>query len=813
MVNEQTACSLCGLPTNHALTNEVGEQFCCAACLEVSKLLAAPMPVKEEITSIPAGELETTTVCLNGMWCPSCAWLINERLDRTVGIQVADVNFLRREAQISYDPSKTSERKIVRRIKRFGYGARLEGEKEYNEEQAHWDKLLVAGVLVMHIMVISFMLYLREWTGRVAVETQWLADFFQIMTGVITVPVILIIGLPILRAGIASLVRGRPNTHTLITIGSMAAFALSVRNLMAGSGGVYFDTASILLFLMSIGRWLELRAQKISGKAVERLWEQIPSEATYLTPDGWQSCMADEVPLGARVRVSPGQRFPVDGLVASGRGDIDESVVTGEPDPVLRNEGDQVLAGTINLDGSFEVITTAVSTETVVGQIGRLLHQALWQRSPIEQSADKLASWLVPIAVILSIVTFAFWSWQSNMETGLIHALAVLLIACPCALGIATPLTLWVAVGRATQSGVILRYTGVLEELAAVKQVYFDKTGTLTKRPIRLKKVTTSKVDTSGDNEAEFLSRVVAIEALSEHPLGQAIVAGAEEQFPNLSDYPQQGIGDFRNLPGQGVTAMVDETAVYIGNGRLMKFHELLLPPVLETAVSEWQADGLTVIFAGWDGWVRGLIGLGETIRDEAIETIDQLRDLNLPVTVLTGDDQHAGERWHKRLNVPVFAEQRPEDKVARLRQATEAVAMVGDGINDGPALAAAAVGLAVRQGTAVAQNAADVILMHEDLRAIPWTISLAHAAMAKVRQNLTWAVIYNVVGLALAIVGLLQPSVAALLMVFSNLVVTTNALQLRKFQGGAADGELAEEDQPSITANQTQFATSHQNR
>ncbi|MCP4428222.1 MAG: cation-translocating P-type ATPase, partial [Chloroflexi bacterium] len=413
---------------------------------------------------------------------------------------------------------------------------------------------------------------------------------------------------------------------------------------------------------------------------------------------------------------------------------------------------------------------TAVSTETVVGQIGRLLHQALWQRAPVERLADKLASWLVPIAVALAIATFAVWTWQADMETGLIYALSVLLIACPCALGIATPLTLWVGLGRAANAGVILRHTGVLEQLANIQQVFFDKTGTLTKRPIRLQEVAVNGVD-----EDSFLARVTAVESHSEHPLGQAIA----QQFTIHN--PQFAIYNFRSLPGQGVTALVDDSAVWIGNRGLMTANDLTIPPSLQKTGGTWRQDGLIVIYAGWDGQVRGLLGLGEAVREETAVTIAQIQDLDLAVTVLTGDDKSAGERWQKLLGIPVHAEQKPVDKVARLQNG--AAAMVGDGINDGPALAAAAVGMAVRQGTDVAQSAADVILMREDLEDIPRLIILARATIRKVRQNLAWAVIYNAIGLLLAMGGRLQPSVAALLMVFSNLIVTANALRLRKLE------------------------------
>ncbi len=776
MAVKQIHCDLCGLSTTHPLANAVGELFCCPACLEVSELLAEPgnegsTRAAAEITN---GEMETTAVSLSGLWCPSCAWLINERLDRTAGVQSADVNFMRREAQITYDPTQTTPRQITRSIRRFGYGARLADDKPYNEEEGQWDRLLIAGVLVMHIMVLSFMLYIREWTGHASPDTEWLADIFRLMIAVISVPVILLIGLPILRAGAASLIRGRPNTHTLIAIGAFAAVGLSVRNMLAGQPGVYFDTAAVLLFLVAVGHWLELRAQKESGRAVEQLWQQIPQEATWLTPDGWQTTPVDAVQRGARVRVRPGERFPVDGLVASGEGDVDTSVVTGEPDPTPQRAGDEVLAGTVNLDGAFEVIATAVGAETVIGQIGRLLHQALWQRAPSEKMADKLAARLVPLAVVLSLLTFAFWTWQADVETGLVNALSALLIACPCALGIATPLTLWVGLGRATEAGVILRYTGVLERLAEVKQIFFDKTGTLTQRPIRLQEIASE-----GQDETELLQRVVAVESYSEHPLGQAIVNDTKAQF--TFDPVSFAVKNFQMLPGQGVCAEVKNDRVWIGNGRLMQIQELILSSTLQTTATTWQEAGLRVVYVGWNGRVRGLLGLGETMRPEAAAAIAQLQAQALAVAVLTGDGISAGERWSQRLNIPVYAEQRPQDKVAHIQAATAVTAMVGDGINDGPALAAAAVGLAVRQGTDIAQSAADAILLHDDLRVVPWLLNLAHVAMRKVRQNLFWAVGYNAIGLILAITGLLQPAVAALLMVFSNIIVTTNALHLRK--------------------------------
>ena len=420
MVVDVVSCKLCGLSTTHPILNESGDAFCCPACREVSGLIAGDGAETAVSTpqTIASSDCETTTLSLGGLWCPSCAWLIHEGLRRSPGVAEADVSFIQREARISYDPAQVGVRDLKKRIRRFGYRAWQSNETPHDEEEAHWMKLLITGVITMHVMVLSFMLYLRQWTGRAVIETEWLAEFFELMIMVLSVPVVLILGLPILRAGLAGLMRGRPSTHTLIAIGSFSAFALSIRNYLAGSGGIYFDTAAILLFLVALGRWFEMQAQKASSESVERLWEQIPQEAAWMTPDGVQMIAADAVQLGARIRVRPGERFPVDAVIATGTGDIDESVLTGEPDPVLRREGERVLAGTISLDGAFEVITTAVGAETVVGQIGRLLHQALWQRAPVERLADKLAAWMVPTAVFLAAGTFTFWTWYFGAGSG-----------------------------------------------------------------------------------------------------------------------------------------------------------------------------------------------------------------------------------------------------------------------------------------------------------------------------------------------------------------------------------------------------------
>ncbi len=795
MVSEAVVCTLCGLSTHHPLLDDAGHIFCCPACREVSMLLAeqdaAPAP-----SAIGNPKSEILSLELGGLWCSSCSWLIGETLERAPGVEKAEVSFVQRQARVVYDPEKAEPRQLVKRVRRLGYRAWLPDDEPWDEEESLWYRLAICSVLVLHDMILSATIYGRDWLGWASADTEWLVNFFNWMSLMACIPVILLLGLPVIRAGLASLFRGRPNIHTLIALGATAAFILSLRNLLTGGGRVYFETTTVLFFLVAIGHYLEIKAQKSGTEAVDELFRQIPSEATRLTPAGEETVGIDELGRGMRVRVRPGERFPADGLVAEGRGDVDESLLTGEPLPVLRRAGDRVLAGTINLDGSFDVITTAVGAETVAGQIGRLLHQALWQRAPIERLADRLAAWMTPAAVLLALITFGFWTWRADAETGLVHALSVLLIACPCALGIATPLTLWVALGRAAGAGVILRSTAVLEGLAQIRHAFFDKTGTLTRRPIRLQAVLADGLD-----EADLLARVAAIERRSEHPLAQALVQAAnpvemtqsegntiEKTLPN-NQYP---ITNFRSLPGRGVTAEIDGEAVFVGSRHLMNEQRLEMSPSLRAQHQAWQQQGLSVIFAGWDGKVRGVLGLGESVRAEVSETLAGLSKLGIPVSILTGDDAQAGERWQRQLGIPVLAEQRPEDKLRVLQEAGDGVLMVGDGINDGPALAAATVGIGVVQGTDVAQAAADAILLSDDLRAIPWLVSLSQLAMHKIRQNLAWAFVYNLVGLTLAVCGLLQPSIAAVLMVLNSLLVTRNGLRLRNAAIGDWQAEPA---------------------
>ena len=769
-----STCTVCGLTTLHPLNNKQGDVFCCPSCREVAALLAES-PLVQKSQAKVEGRSEEVVITLGGMWCSSCAWLVSENLRRTKGVVNAETSFIQGQTNITFDASVTNPKLLKKRVRSLGYQATLPDEKPRDEEEAFFTRLLIGGVLVLHDMIVGAGIYIREIMGWVTPESQPLVDFFQVMMLVSAIPVLILLGLPILRAGFASLLRGQPNIHTLITIGAFSAFGLSVRNMIVGHGGQYFDTATMLIYLISIGRWLEMQAHKSSNNAVKKLLEQIPDVANVVTDDGDKEVSVAELRAGMRIRVRPGERFPVDGLIAIGEGDVDESLLTGEPKPLTHHNGDAVKAGTISLDGSFEIIATAVGESTTAGQIGRLLHEALWNRSPLERMADKISAWMTPIALGLATITFLFWSNRSGAEEGLLIALSVLLIACPCALGLATPLTLWLSLGRAAESGVIMRSTSALERLAKVEKVFFDKTGTLTKLPMKVVEVASSQLSVTSN---QLLQVVASVENESEHPLAKAMV-----EYAKVNQVEFLKPESFKAFPGLGVIGTLrisnNDVSVVVGNERLMAQEDITITNEIKQQADSMREVGQVVVFAGWDGQVQGLVGLGETVREEAKDVIDDLSSRGLHLGVLTGDEERAGQRWQEALGISVKAGLSPDEKMSHLEGNT---AMVGDGINDAPALAKSTIGLAMNHGTDVARTAADIVLMRDDLRVIPWLFDLSKRTMRIVKENLGWAFIYNIIGVGLAMAGLMKPVWAALAMVMSSVFVTANAMRMNKY-------------------------------
>jgi P-type Cu+ transporter len=778
VVNNKEICALCGLDTNHPIYGKNQEPYCCHSCSEIAILLAED-PLPEKPIEFSSGNQTEITMSVGGMWCSSCAWLVEEKLKREKGVQNAQISFVQRKAKITFNDESTNVKKLIRSVNRFGYKASLK-EEDLEEEDRFETRMMVGGVVASHIMMTSLIMYFRELTGLATPEAAWLEHIFFLMQFVASILLFLILGLPILRAGIVSFLRGVPNIQSLVTLGSLAAFGISVRNLFfVEAGHVYFDTAAMLLFLVTIGRWLEMRAHHVSKSAIDDLLNPVADTVLSISKEGETPKNVSELKMGNRIRIFAGEFFPADGRIASGEGEVDESLLTGEPRPIHRKQNDSVFAGTKNLDGEFDVIVSKTGEHTKAGLIQKLLLQAMWQRSPIERLADRLAARMVWGAIVVASLTFIGW-YPYGFETALLNTLSVLLIACPCALGLATPLTLWQAIGHAAQKGILLRSTAVLERLTKVREIFYDKTGTLSIIPMQLQEVYTER-----ESSSDLLYKVAAVEKYSEHPFSNAILSACKDEIP--SDWK---VENYKSIPGWGISGELNGEKIIIGSGELMQRENFAVLPIYREKSKHLEENGYVVIFVGWDGNVQGLLGIGETIRPEITEVIENLGNKNYSQTVLTGDTLAAGKRWNELLNIPVKAGLKPEDKLKWVEGRDEGTLMIGDGINDGPALAKADVGVTLQSGADIAQSAAEITLLNNDLRGLPWLLELANETNRRLKINLVWAATYNIIGVGLAVAGLLQPVIAAFAMILSSLIVTRNALQIRKFPDWDKDND-----------------------
>jgi Cu+-exporting ATPase len=613
-------------------------------------------------------------------------------------------------------------------------------------------------------------------------------------------PVVLWGGWPFFVRGWASVVTRHLNMFTLIALGTGAAYAYSVAATVApgvfpaafrdhaGRVPVYFEAAAVITTLVLLGQVLELRARSQTSGAIKALLGLAPTTARRLRDDGTEedAPLAD-VRVGDRLRVRPGEKVPGDGVVLEGRSAVDESMVTGEPIPVEKGPGDPVIGGTVNGTGSLVIRAERVGAETVLARIVKMVAEAQRSRAPVQRLADAVSAYFVPAVIAIAVLTFAGWAAfgpEPRMAYALVNAVAVLIIACPCALGLATPMSVMVGVGRGAQAGVLIKNAEALELMEKVDTVVVDKTGTLTEGRPRL----VSVVAAPGVGEAELLRLAAGLERASEHPLAAAVVAGAEERGLTVPT-----AREFSSVTGKGVTGEVEGRLVVIGTARL--FEESGIDPGdLAARAGELRGDGQTVVFVAVDGRAAGLLGVADPIKESAADAVAQLHREGLRVVMLTGDNRTTAEAVARKLGIDdVCAEVLPEQKkavVERLRSEGRIVAMAGDGVNDAPALAAADVGIAMGTGTDVAMESAAVTLVKGDLRGIVRARRLSRATMRNIRQNLAFAFLYNVLGIPVA-AGvlypafglLLSPMIASAAMTFSSVSVILNALRLRRVE------------------------------
>ncbi|MFQ5425810.1 MAG: heavy metal translocating P-type ATPase [Gaiellales bacterium] len=717
---------------------------------------------------------ETTTerprvqLGLTGMTCASCAVRIEKKLNRLEGVDAA-VNFATEEASITYDPSQVELDDLIRAVEAAGYHARLAAEANEAAETAQTlrRRLAVAIGLTAPLAALAWISPL-QFSGW-----EWLAL-------VLATPVVFWSGLGFHRAALANLRHGSATMDTLISIGTLAAWTWSLVVLVAfEAADSYFEAAALITTLILLGRYLEARAKRRSSAAIRALLELGAKEARVLR-DGVEVVVpVAELVVGDSFVARPGEKIATDGVVEEGSSAVDQSMLTGEPVPVDVAPGAEVAGATINMAGRLVVRATRVGAETALAQIARLVAEAQGGKAPVQRLADRVSGVFVPIVIAISLATLAGWLIATGDATAAFTAaVAVLIIACPCALGLATPTALMVGTGRGAQLGILIKGPEILERTRRISTIVLDKTGTITEGRMHVAET----LPASGVSPVDLLRLAGAAEDASEHPIARAITAHARDELGRLPS-----VEGFRSQAGLGIEAAVDGHAVLVGRPAFLAEQGLALPDELTRELEAAQHDGRTVVTVAWDGRVRGLVAVADRLKPTSREAIKELRRLDLTPVLLTGDNERTAAAVADAVGIErVLANVLPADKVAevrRLQESGELVAMVGDGVNDAPALAQADLGLAIGTGTDVAIEASDITLVSGDVRAAADAIGLARHTLRTIKGNLFWAFAYNVAAIPLAVAGLLDPIVAAAAMAFSSVFVVTNSLRLRRFR------------------------------
>ncbi|MGQ9711472.1 MAG: heavy metal translocating P-type ATPase [Desulfotomaculales bacterium] len=711
---------------------------------------------------------------ITGMSCAACATRIERKLSRLEGVESATVNLATGRATVSYHAALVQPAEIIRAIHDLGYGAQehavhrpepVDREAGFREQNL----FILAAVAALPL------LYAMAADLRVVPPLPLVQDrLFQFTLGSL---VQFIPGYHFYRRSYLNLRHGTLNMDVLVALGTTAAYGYSVANTFFFRGHVYYETSVIIISLVLLGRVLEARAKGRASEAIKKLVALQPKTARVQRDGVEQDIPVEEVRVGDLVIVRPGEKIPVDGVVRQGRSSVDESMLTGESLPVDKEPGDQVTGATINRHGSIVFEATRVGAGTTLAQIIRLVEEAQGSKAPIQRFADLVAAYFVPAVVGIAVVTFIVWLVSTgDVGRALMNMTAVLLIACPCALGLATPTAIMVGTGRGAESGILIKGGEHLEKAYRVTTVVLDKTGTIT----RGEPAVTNVVPVGDTTVAELLRLAAAAERRSEHPLARTVVSRATEEGLVIPEPT-----NFQAIPGQGVTAEVDGGEVLLGNRKLFQRAGIPLDPVDEL-VASLEREGKTAMICGARGRIAGVLALADTVKEHAAEAIRQLQAMGIETIMLTGDNARTARAIADQVGIKdVLAEVLPEhkaDQVARLKREGRVVAMVGDGINDAPALATADLGIAIGTGTDVAIETADIVLMRPDLRAIVQVIRLSRRTMQKIKQNLFWALVYNSLGIPVAAFGLLNPIFAAGAMALSSVSVVTNSLLLKRF-------------------------------